>query len=166
MAVVNIRGSTADGSGGVQVAGSVYEGTSGPTVPWGVVVGNKETITAVSRTGITAADAPTGGDLTTGGFGSTGLLDVANCLNVLCRATCSVASATLVGRLVFYDSASACLGISTSITFVSDATLRLGNATGDFVSSFTLVDVGASRNARFFVDTVSAGSWSIYLRPV
>ena len=44
--------------------------------------------------------------------------------------------------------------------------LRLGNATGNFAAQVDLVDAGQARKAEFFVDTVSAGTWSIYCRPV
>ena len=166
MSVVTIRGSTADGSSGVQVAGAVYEGGAGPTVPWGVGVGNKSTFAVVDRTGLTDADAPTGDDLTVAtGFGSTGLCDLANSLNASVRATCTVAGATLTGRLVWFDETPLAIGISAPITFTSDATLRLGNASGDFVAIPQLVDCGVARNCRFFVDSVSAGTWAVYVRP-
>jgi len=165
MSVQTIHGSTADNSTGVAVPGAVAEGSI-PPPPWGVGVGNKETFAATSRTGLTAADAPTGGDLTTGGFGSAGLVDCSNCLNVAVRATCNTASAALSGRLVFYDSSSNCLSISTTLAFVSDPTLRLGNGSGDYVCNPQLVDVGAARQCKFLVDSISAGTWAVYVRPI
>lgn len=163
------RGSTQDGSSGVQVAQATTEVSGSGTLCTGVQEGNKTTYSETSRTGITSADAPTGGDLTTTGFAGTSganLIDLGNALNALVRATCGTASASLSGRLIFYDGSNNATGVSASLSFTSDATLRLGNATGDFVSPTTLTDVGAARKCRFFVDSVSAGTWAIFVRPV
>jgi hypothetical protein len=163
------RGSTQDGTNGVIVAQAVDEVNSGNTLVSGVQEGNKTTYAETSRTGITAGDAPTGGDLTTTGFAGTSganLFDAGNALNVAVRATSSTASATLTGRLIFYDGSNNPLGFSREFSFVSDPTLRQGNATGNFVAQVDMVDCNQARKAEFFVDTVSAGTWSIYCRPV
>ena len=81
------RGSTQDSAAGVVVAQSVNEVASGNTLVTGVQEGNKSTYSETARTGITAPDSPTGGDLTTTGFaGALGanLFDAGNALNVAC----------------------------------------------------------------------------------
>jgi hypothetical protein len=105
---------------------------------------------------------------TTGFAGSAGanLIDKGNALNLAVRATCGTASATLVGRIALYDGSNNCIGMTRSIVFTSDPTLRLGNATGDFVAPVDMVDGNQARKCRFFVDQVSAGTWAIYVRPV
>jgi hypothetical protein len=168
MATTAYLGSTRDASGGVSVAVGVNEDAAGQLVA-GVQLGNVTTWGETSRTSITAADAPTGGDMTTTGFaGSAGanLLDKGNALNCAVRATSSVASAALTGRLAWYDGSNACIGMSRAVTFVADSTLRLGNASGDFVAPVDLVDTGSARKCRFFVDSVSSGTWAVYVRPV
>ena len=167
MALTAYRGSTQDSSAGVQVAVAVNEDAAGQLVA-GVQSGNKTTYSETSRTSLTTADAPTGGDLTTGGFAASGLIDLGNALNAEVRATCGTASATITGRLIFYDASGTplCQGTSQTLSFTSDATLRLGNATGDFVCPKLLVDVGAARKCKFFLDSVSSGTWAVYVRPV
>ncbi len=163
------RGSTQDSAAGVVVAQSVNEVAAGNTLVTGVQEGNKTTYGETARTGITAPDAPTGGDLTTTGFAGTAganLFDSGNALNVAVRATCSTASASLTGRLAWYDGSNNPIGMSREVYLVSDPTLRQGNATGNFVAQVDLVDAGQARKAGFFVDTVSAGTWSVYCRPV
>jgi hypothetical protein len=164
-----VRGSTQDGSTGTQVAVATNEVNSGHALAAVVVESNKTTYSETSRTGLTGADAPTGGDLTTGGFaGSSGanLFDLGNAQNVAVRATCGTASATLTGRIIFYDGSNNAIGMSRLLSFTADATLRLGNATGDFVSIADLVEAGAARKARFFVASVSSGTWAVHCRPV
>lgn len=169
MSLSSIKASTQDGSSGTPVAIAANEDSGTNALQATVPVGNKTTYTEASRTGITAADAPTGGDLTTTGFaGSAGanLADAGNALTLSCRATCSAASKVLTGRVVLYDGSNNALAVSESITFTADATLRLGNASGDFVCPRVLVDCGQARKFRFFVDSVSGGTWAIYVRPV
>ncbi len=143
-----------DGSGGLF-----------PSVP----VGNKTTYAEISRTGLTGADVPTGGDLTTTGFAGTAganLIDLGNALSVHLRATCGTASAVLTGRVILYDSANLAIGAMATVTFTADGTLRLGNAAGNFVCAHAIQDVGGARKCRFFVDTVSAGTWQVFVRPI
>lgn len=172
MAIQDIRGSTADGASGVQVAGGVFENSVvGPTVPWGIPVGNKSTFVEVVRA-VTAVDNFSG-DMTTGGFAfgtiASGLVDLANCMNIQLRANCSVPNASVVGRIALYDETAATgfLGFANSqFSFVSDGTLRLGNGAGNYVSSLqSPIDVGAARYAKPWVDSIS-GSWNIYTRPM
>ena len=163
------RASTQDNTAGTQIATTVTEDGTAGVIQAVVQVGNKSAYTDIIRTGVTAADAPTGGDLTTTGFAGTAganLLDLGNCLSVTVRATCTVASATLSGRVVFYDASNNPLAYSESLSFTSDGSLRLGNATGDFVVARQIIDAGQARKARFLVVSVSAGSWSIYARPI
>ncbi len=140
-------------------------GSIGSVVP----VGNKSTYPATTRTGLTGADSPTGGDLTTTGFAGTAganLIDLGNALAVHLRATCGTASAILTGRLILYDVLNAALGSTATVTFTADGTLRLGNATGNFIANHAIQDVGGARKCRFFVDTVSAGTWVVIVQPV
>lgn len=169
MSLSSIKSSTQDASGGTPVAIVVNEDAAGNAVQASCLVGSKSTWAEVSRTGITAADAPTGGNLTTTGFaGSAGanLGDCGNAMTLALRATCGTASATLTGRVVFYDGSNAAIALSEPISFASDPTLRLGNAAGDFVAPRVLVDAGQARKFRFFVDAVSAGTWAVYARPI
>jgi hypothetical protein len=169
VALSSVKTSTQDTSTGTPVAIIVNEDDSTKPIQANAIVGNKSTYSEVSRTGLTAADAPTGGDLTTGGFaGSAGanLGDCGNALALACRATCGTASKTLSGRLIFYDSSNNALGVSESMSFASDSTLRLGNASGDFVCPRVLIDAGQARKFRFFVDSVSGGTWAVYVRPI
>ncbi len=134
-----------------------------------VPVGNKTTYAETSRTAISSADSPTGGDLTTTGFAGTAganLIDLGNALAVHLRATCGTASAILTGRVVLYDVLNAAIGTNATVTFTADSTLRLGNATGNFVANSAIQDVGGARKCRFFVDTVSAGTWQVFVRPI
>lgn len=170
MALSSVKASTQDTSTGTPVATAVNEDGSAGNLQIVVPMGNKTSLAETSRTGLTGADAPTGGDMTTGGFaGSSGanLFDLGNAMACQIRATCSSASATLTGRLAFYDGSNVCLGLSESISFSSDATLRLGNGSGDFLCRANqMVDVAGARKARFKVDSVSAGTWAIYARPI
>lgn len=170
MAISSSRASTQDNTGGTQVATVTREDGAAGLLQGMVPLANKTTFSETSRTGLTGADAPTGGDLTTSGFaGSSGanLFDLDQAMACQVRATCGTASATLTGRLAFYDGSNNPIGMSETLTFTSDGTLRLGNASGDFVCRANLlVDVAGARKARFFVDSVSAGTWSIYARPV
>jgi len=169
MSLGSIKGSTQDTSGGTPVATVVNEDDSTKAVQAVAPVGSKSTWVSIPRTGITAADAPTGGDMTTTGFaGSAGanLGDVGNALTADVRATCGTAGATLTGRLALYDGSNNFLAMSESLSFTSDGTLRLGNAAGDFISQRLLVDLGHARKVRFFADSVSAGTWAVYVRPI
>jgi hypothetical protein len=159
------KASTQDNSAGVPVATTTNEDGSAGNIGLTAQVGNKTIYAETSRTGLTAADAPTGGNMTSGGFG-TSLIETGNMMQAMIRATCGTASATLKGRLAFYDSAGACIGISPQQTFISDATLRLGNASGDFIAPPVLVDLQGARQVKFFVDSVSAGTWAVYVRPI
>lgn len=163
------RAATVDLVLGVQVAQAQSEVSGSGILQTIVTEGNKTSYPETSRTALVAADAPTGGDLTTTGFaGAAGvnLFDCGNALTLAIRATCTVAGATLTGFVVLYDVSANPLGKSEAVTFTADGTLRLGNAAGDFVSTRALVDCGAARKARFFVSSVTAGSWSVYARPV
>lgn len=168
MSLSSVKASTQDTSTGTPVAAGVNENGSG-TVQAVTLIGSKTTWGEVSRTGLTAADAPTGGDLTTAGFAGTSganLGDAENALTLACRATCDTASKALTGRLVLYDGSNVAIGLSEQVTFSSDATRRLGNATGDFVSQRYLLDSGQARKFRFFVESVSGGTWAVYVRPI
>ena len=163
------RSSTADGTSGTQVAQAASEVSGSGILQSVVIEGNKSTYAEVSRTGLTVADAPTGGNLTTTGFaGAAGanLVDLGNALTMAVRATCSVAGAILSGFIVLYDASNNPIGKSEVITFVSDATLRLGNATGDFICQRVLIDCGQGRKCRFFVSSISGGTWAVYKRPI
>ncbi len=147
---------------------AINEDGSGGLLP-SVPVGNKTTWSETSRTGITGADSPTGGDLTTTGFAGTAganLIDLGNALAVHLRATCGTASAVLTGRIMLYDGSNAAIGATATVTFTADGTLRLGNATGNFIANVAIQDVGGARKCRFFVDTVSAGTWQVFVRPI
>jgi hypothetical protein len=169
MSLSVVKASTQDGSTGTPVATAVNEDSGTNALQANVVVGNKTTYAELSRTGLTAADAPTGGDLTTTGFaGSSGanLGDISNALTLACRATCDTASAVLTGRIVFYDGSNNAIAVSESISFTADGVLRLGNASGNFVAPRVLVDAGQARKIRFKVDSISAGTWAVYVRPI
>jgi hypothetical protein len=161
-----VHASTQDNSAGTLVAQATSEVSGSGTLQTTVAEGNKSTYSEVSRTGITTADTPVGGDLTTGTFGSSGLIDCGNAINLALRATCSSASATLSGRVVLYDGSSNPIGYSEAVNFAADATLRLGNGTGDFVSQRVLVDVASARKVKFLVTAVSGGTWAVYARPI
>ncbi len=140
-------------------------GSIGSIIP----VGNKSTYLETARTGLTGADSPTGGDLTTTGFAGTAganLIDVGNALAVMIRGTCGTASAILTGRVILYTALNAALGATATVTLTADGTLRLGNATGNFIANVAIQDVGAARKVRFFVDSVSAGTWTVQVTPL
>lgn len=165
----SIKASTQDTSNGTPVATAVNEDAAGNAIQLMSAVGSKSTWNELARTALTAADAPTGGDLTTTGFAGTAganLADLGNALAVQVRATCDTASKSLTGMLVFYDASNKPIGYSETISFTSDATLRLGNATGNFVSTRKLLDAGAARKAAFFVSSISGGTWAVYIRPL
>lgn len=167
MALTAYRGSTQDSTAGVQVSQSINEsGLNSGTLVAGVQVGNKSTYANIARTGITAQDVYAGGDVTLTGFAISGLLDLENALNVFSFANCNTASANMSGRYMFYNVASGCQGTSPVISFASDPTLRLGNAAGDFICPVILTDVGSARFTKFFIDSVSAGIWSVTSRPI
>ena len=163
------RASTQDASTGTPVAVATNEVTAGNALQAVVPEGNKSTYAIQTRTGIAAADAPTGGDMTTTGFaGAAGanLLDIGNAMSAVVTATCGTASAILVGRLALYDGSNVCIGLSEVVSFGADATRRLGNAAGNFVCPINIIDVGSARKVRFFVESVSAGTWTVEVRPV
>jgi hypothetical protein len=160
------RASTADNTGGTQVAQSTNEVATGPILQSVVVEGNKTSYAEASRTGLTAADSAT--DLSTAGFaGSAGanLCDLGNALAVAVRATCSAAAAALTGRLALYDGSNNPIALSEVITLTTDATRRV-SASGDYLAPRVLVDAGQARKARFYVESLSAGTWAVYARPV
>jgi hypothetical protein len=161
------RGSTQDSSGGVQVAQATGEVSGAGILAVGVTEGNKTTYSNQSRTGQTGTDAATS-DLSTSGFaGSAGanLFDIGNALACVLRASCSVASASLAGRLIYYDGSNNPIGMSEPITFISDAARRLA-AAGDYICQHFIVDVGEARKARFYIENISSGTWAVIARPV
>lgn len=169
MALSSAKAGTQDNTSGTPFAIAVNEDSGSVNLPAAALVGNKTTFSEASRTGLTAADAPTGGDLTTTGFAGTSganLFDLGNALALTVRATCNTASKTLTGRVVMYDGSNNALSVSETLSFSSDATLRLGNASGDFVAQRQIVDAGQARKARFIVDSVSGGTWAVYCRPI
>lgn len=168
MGLSSAKASTQDNTSGTPFATiASEEGTPEPIQGVGLV-GNKSTYAELSRTAVTAADAPTSGDLSTSHFaGSAGanLQDLGNALAVAIRATCTVAGTTMSGRVVFYDGSNNPIGYSELVTFTSDGTLRL-SASGDYVSQRAVVDAGAGRKAAFLATSVASGSWSVYIRGV
>jgi hypothetical protein len=167
MSLPTVKSSTQDTSTGTPVATGNNENGTGAIQAF-VAVGNKTTWGEASRTGLTTADAPASGNMTTTGFaGAAGanLSDFENALSCQVRATCGTASKNLAGRVVFYDSGNNCLGYSESVSFLSDATKRLGSGTGDFISQTQVVDVKTARKGRFFVESIDAGTWAVYTNP-
>ena len=162
------RGSTQDNANGVQVAQATVEVSGAGVLVTGVNEGNKTTYANTpTRTGITTNDTTTT-DLSTSGFaGGSGanLVDLGNALNVCVRVSCSVASATLNGRLIYYDGSNNPIAYSENMTFVSDSTVRL-SAAGDYISQHYITDVGEARKVRFYITSVSTGTWAIYVRPI
>lgn len=156
-----VRASTQDGAAGTQVAQATNEVGTG-AVQTIVPEGNKTTYSETSRTSLSAVDTAT--DMSTSGFG-TSLIDIGNALSLHVRASCSAASKVLTGHLVFYDASSNPISISETITFNSDASDRLA-AAGDYICQCTLIDARAARKCKFYVDTLSGGTWAIYVRPV
>lgn len=166
MSLSTYRGSTQDNSGGVQVAVANNEnGSAGGALTVGVQVGNKTTFPLVSVTGITSPYSFSGGDLSTGGFGVSGLYDLGNVLNVVVMANSNVASAALTGRLIWYNNVSGVLGTSDEVSFLSDPTLKISSV-GNFICAQTMKDVNNARYTNFFVDSISSGIWSIGLQGV
>ena len=168
MSLNTTKASTEDNTNGTPVA-TITPEVGSPAIQATASVGHKTTWSETSRTSITAADAPTGGDMTTTGFaGSAGanLFDCENSMSVAVRATCDTANKSLTGRVAFYDGSNACLGYSEQMTFASDATLRLGNAAGNFIAQRQVIDAGSARKAEFLVTSVSGGTWLVYCRPI
>lgn len=165
-----VKASTQDLSLGTPVAQGTTEVTSSGALQTMILEGNVSTYSVgAARTGVTSADTPTGGNMTTTGFaGSAGanLNDKGNSLNIAVWCTCDTASRTLQGRIALYDSSNVCIGMTRTIAFNSDPTLRLGNATGDFIAGVELVDANQARKYRVFVDSVSGGTWAINSRAV
>lgn len=162
------RGSTQDNSGGVIVAQSVNEVASANTLVVGVQEGNVSTYNETARLNFTSIDTPTSGDLSTTGFaGVSGisLFDKGNALNIAVRALCNFPSTAMNGRLVFYDVNNIPLGMSATLSFLSDPTLRIGPGSG-YVCPVLLIDANQSRKAQFKVDVIASGTWSVYCRPV
>lgn len=162
------RGSTQDGTSGVPVAQCTNESGSG-ILSAGVAEGNKSTYTGQTRSSQTSADTATT-DLSTAGFaGSSGanLCDVSNALNIHISGQCSDDLETLTGRIIFYNSSDAPIGMSEIITLTSDSAVRVSSS-GDYLAYVTpqLVDAGRATQARFYILTVSAGTWSITITPV
>lgn len=158
------RGSTQDNTNGVPVAQAVNEVGGTPIIQTMVPEGNKTTYSSTSRTSITTSDAPSGGDLSISTFG-TSLVDLYNALGISIRATCTVASTTMAGRVIFYDENSNVTGYSELLTFSSDATLRL-SLSNDYVCQRFIIDAGSARKGKFLVTSVTSGTWSVYMRPV
>jgi hypothetical protein len=100
------------------------------------------------------------------GAGGSNLLDLGNALSMMCRATCDTASASLQGFVAYYDVNAVFLAKSEVLSFAADATLRLGNSSGNFICQRFLIDNGRARKARFFVTSVSAGNWSVFINPI
>lgn len=160
-----VRASTQDNTSGTQVAVSTNEldgtGALQATVPHG----NKTTFSETSRTSITANDTGTT-DLTTGGFGSAGLVDLGNCLSVALRATCDTVSSTLNGYLIFYDGSSNPIAISEPVIFTSSATLTIAGSGVKYPSQRVIVDAGAARQCKFYVTAITGTTWNVYVRPI
>lgn len=167
MALGSIKASTQDSSTGTPVAIAVNEDDATKAVQAIAPVGNKTTYGETSRTGLTTADTATT-DLSTTAFAGTSganLIDVGNALTALVRCSCGTASKTLTGRLIHYDGSNNAIGFGPTLSFASDASLRI-TASGDFVCQRQLQDLGSARKVRFYVDTVSGGTWAIYVRPL
>ena len=166
MASTTVRSSTQDGSAGTPVMAGLNEDGSA-TLQLVALVGNKTTYAEAVRTAITAADTAVV-DLSTVGFAGTSganLTDCGNALVLTCRASCSVPSGTLTGRVVLYDGSNAPISLSEVVTFTSDGSRRL-SAAGDYVVARTLIDAGQARKFRFYVESVSAGTWTVAVRPI
>lgn len=159
------RAATADPSGGTPFSTAVNEDSGTFNLQTVAGVGNKSTYTETGRTGINAVDSPANGDLSTTVFAASGLVSCGNAMTAAIRATCDTASQTLTGRLVFYDSLSNPLGMSDSIQFTSDPTLRLA-VSGNYVSPRKLVDLGNAVKTKFFVDGRTGGTWAVYIAPI
>ncbi len=158
------RGSTADATNGVQVAQSTNEVGAGPILQTVVVEGNKTTYSEGSRTGLTTVDSAT--DLSSSGFG-TSLIDLGNAARITLRATCSTGTSapTLQGRLVHYDASGNVISVGELITFLADATRRI-TAAGDYVCPRWITDAGQARKVKFYVESISSGTWAVYVRPI
>jgi hypothetical protein len=156
------RASTQDNSAGVQYATTPNEDGGQPFQAVATVTGKTLYARTAHRTGIAAADTP--GDMTSAGFGAS-RLSVYNAGSIHVEATSSVASAILVGQLAFYDESGNFAGFSQQVVFTSDAANRLGSGTGNFVCPAAILNLGASLAVRFFILSISAGTWAINVRP-
>lgn len=167
MSLSAVRGSTQDGTSGTQVAQAANESSGAGALQATAPVGNKTTYAEVSRTGVTTADTATTDLSTTGFAGSAGanLGDAENALTLAVRATCDAAGKTLTGRVVLYDGGNNPLAVSESLSFTSDAALRL-SAAGNYVCPRQLIDCGQARKFRFYVDAVTGGTWAVAVRPI
>jgi|SRR5215831_2476302 len=168
MTLTATRSSTQDSSTGTQVATAINEDSGGGALQASIPVGNKTTYSEGSRTGLTTADTSTT-DLTTAGFaGSAGanLIDISNALSLVIRAQSNTASKILTGRVIFYDGSNNPIAFSESLSFTSDASLTIAGSGQKYPSQHQIIDAGASRKVRFYVDSISGGTWDICVRPV
>jgi len=159
-----VRASTPDPSAGIQVATATNEldgvGTLQATVP----MGNKSTFTEVARTGLTTDDTGTT-DLTSAGFGS-GLVDLGNCLSLLIRVLCNTAGGVLTGIVIFYDAAGNPVSYSELLTFTADTALTVAASGQKYPAARLIIDAGSARQAKFYVKSISGGTWNVYMRPI
>ncbi len=163
MATSTIKASTEDNTNGTPVCIVTNEDNGGTALQGMVPLGNKQTWSETGRTGLTSNDTATT-DLTTAGFGSSGLVDLGNALSVEVRAACDTASRSLVGRLVFYDASSNPLSTSESLSFSSDAALKTSGTR--YVCQRQLVDAGQGRKCKFYVDSITGTTWDVFVRPI
>ena len=172
--VTAVKASTQDASGGTPVAVAYNEVATLNALQAMVPEGNKSTYTEYQQTtdalgtGITAPNTASDLSCIGGAFGGTSgqnLTTLGNALACEIRASCSTASKTLTGFLVFYNSTPTPVAFSEAVSFTSDATLRNGTA-GDFLAIRRLVDCGQAIKARFYTTSVSGGTWGVWVRPL
>lgn len=164
MTIGSTRASTQDNTDGTPVATVTAEDSGAGALQATVPVGNKTTYSETSRTGLTDDDTSED-DLTTAGFGSTGLADLGNALSVEVRALSAAGQKTLTGRLVFYNASSTPLSVSESVSFTTDESLMASGTR--YVSRRVIVDVGQARFCKFYIDSISASStWDVHVRPI
>lgn len=161
MSITSVKAATQDTVNGIAVATILNRDNNAVALQAMALVGVKEDESKYYRSAITAADTET--DLSATGLGAvTG--DVGNALNAAIYATCSVTGATLEGVLVLYDSLGSVLALSSQITFASDATRKI-TASGNYVCPLAVQSVACACKIAFYVNSVSAGTWTVTVRP-
>ncbi len=105
-------------------------------------------------------------DLTTVGFGASGLIDTRIARNLELRAFCDTASDVMTCKVVLYDSAGDVIGVPGVFTFTASAADTAG-ATGQKYPSVPLyVPIGDAESAKVKVISMGAlATWDVGCRP-
>lgn len=109
-----------------------------------------------------AADADT--DMSSAGFGASGLEDIGERMSLVVSAEFATAAASCTLQVCFYDSAGAPLFLSEVLTFTATAQRR--SAAGVYLSARQIVDCAGAAKYKVQRLTISSGNVTVQATPI